>query len=454
MRERVPGESGSTKPGLGENAAVVSRRGLRLDVRAGVVVAIILLAPVLAPVAPVCADGPADFLVDQLDIDSFKQTIKDLAAFRSRYWNLPGNDQAITYIKDKLESFGYTNVVLDPYTFSNVQKFNIYATKIGETRPEEMYIIGAHMDSFSRDGVENAPGADDDGSGTASVLEIARAFAQARTDVSLRFILFNNEETGLNGSFAYVANHRALQGTPDEPTWRGMIQQDMILYDHGPQPVPDADVEYDAAHWFGGEAEVLADFVAGAMSRYGAMPAEVSDQMCCTDSVRFADDIPAVSVRENRRRSEIGNGSNPNYHRATDLFETYSEADYQFGFNIVKMVGGAVAELTGARGLTMIGPTPGVAGQVNRVSVTGATPGRRIVFVYGFDPGAAHFAACSNVWLNVASPIAAGIAVADANGEAMLDRFVPESARGRAIFLQAAEPVSCLVSNVIKATFR
>ncbi|MEE9129915.1 MAG: M20/M25/M40 family metallo-hydrolase [Phycisphaerales bacterium] len=294
-------------------------------------------------------DAPAAFLVDNLNIDNFIQIIADLAAFKTRYWNLPGNDLAVEYLVQKLESFGYDNVVLDPYEFQGQEKFNVYATKIGTTRPLEMYILGAHLDSFNINGnFQDAPGADDDASGCASVLEMARVFANAQTDVSIRFVLWNNEETGLNGSEAYVAGHRDLQGTPEEPAWLGMIQQDMILYDHGPGKVPDADVEYQAANQANGLAAILASFVAGAMQRYGDMPAEVGDNMNNTDSRPFWSDTASISARENQRVSEIGSGSNPHWHQPSDLPETYSAEDYEFGFNIVKMVAGAVGELVNA----------------------------------------------------------------------------------------------------------
>lgn len=299
------------------------------------------------------SEAPATFLTEALDFDEFKQTIQDLAAFGTRHWSLPQNMLAVNYIKNKLESFGYENVTLDSYTFGGQTRQNVYATKIGAVHPTEMYILGAHLDSICSmpacsGTMEDAPGADDDGSGTASVLQMARVFASAHTDVSIRFCLWNNEETGLNGSEAYVMNHRDLQGTIEEPTWLGMIQEDMILYDHGPGLFPDADVEYQQADTEDGRAIILGEFVAGAMQRYGTMPAQVGNNMNFTDSVPFLGETAAISVRENQRVSEIGNGSNPNYHMPTDLFETYTEQDFAFGFNIVRMICGAVGELAGA----------------------------------------------------------------------------------------------------------
>jgi hypothetical protein len=71
--------------------------------------------------------------------------------------------------------------------------------------------------------------------------------------------------------------------------------------------------------------------------------------MVNTDSVAFQDVCPAVSVRENQRIEEIGKGANPHWHKSTDLFSTYSEADFLLGFDTVKMTVGAVATLAGAK---------------------------------------------------------------------------------------------------------
>jgi Zn-dependent M28 family amino/carboxypeptidase len=81
------------------------------------------------------------------------------------------------------------------------ERQDVYCTKIGTTHPEEMYIIAGHMD-----GLGWGEAANDDGSGTALVMEVARVFSSpdVQTDRSIRFVLWNNEETGLNGAWAYV----------------------------------------------------------------------------------------------------------------------------------------------------------------------------------------------------------------------------------------------------------
>ncbi len=69
----------------------------------------------------------------------------------------------------------------------------VFCTKIGTTHPEEMYIVGAHMD-----GIGWGEAANDDGSGTALVMEVARVLSSPDvvTERSIRFALWNNEETG------------------------------------------------------------------------------------------------------------------------------------------------------------------------------------------------------------------------------------------------------------------
>ena len=90
----------------------------------------------------------------------------------------------------------------------------VYCTKIGTTRPDEMYIVGGHMDGHGW-----GEAANDDGSGTALVMELARIFSSpdVQTERSIRFALWNNEETGLNGARAYVDQRKDLQGKENPP---------------------------------------------------------------------------------------------------------------------------------------------------------------------------------------------------------------------------------------------
>ncbi len=228
-----------------------------------------------------------------------------------------------------------------------------------------MYIVGGHMD-----GIGWGEAANDDGSGTALVLELARLFSASdvTTDRSIRFALWNNEETGLNGARAYVEQRQALQGKEDpagsgkypEPTWLGMIQHDMMLFDHGmpradgtlgPEQRPEADVniEFQSNSKFADAAQRLAWVFHAANEKYATdYPASVGPHMTNTDSGPFQDLVAAISLRENERGTQIGAGWDPNWHQPTDRYATYSDKDFRLGLNAAQTTLAAIAALVGA----------------------------------------------------------------------------------------------------------
>jgi hypothetical protein len=246
------------------------------------------------------------------------------------------------------------------------QRQEVYCTKIGSTHPEEMYIIGGHMDGHGYGAALN-----DDGSGTALVMQLARVFSSPDvvTDRSIRFILWNNEETGLNGSRAYVEQRQALQGIENpkgsgrypEPKWLGMFQHDMMMWDHG-MPGPDGkvspvqrreadvNVEFAGTSKFADESQKLAWLFRRANDRYATnYPAAVGDRMSNTDSDPFKDVCPALSVRENERLAQTGTGWNPTWHQPIDVYSTFSDKDFLLGLNAAQTTLSAVAQLAGAR---------------------------------------------------------------------------------------------------------
>jgi peptidase M28-like protein len=240
----------------------------------------------------------------------------------------------------------------------------VYCTKIGSKIPGEMYIIGAHMDGHGYGAAAN-----DDGSGTAIVMELARILhmPDVQTERSIRFILFNNEETG-GGARAYVAQRAPLQGKEEpagsgkfpEPKWLGMIQHDMMMWDHG-APGPDGkvspvqrreadvNIEFAGSSRMADSAQKLAWFFRRANDRYATdYPAAVGDRMSNTDSGSFQDLVAAISLRENERLAHTGTGWNPTWHQPIDVFETFSDQDFRLGLNAAQTTLAAVAQLAGA----------------------------------------------------------------------------------------------------------
>ena len=301
-------------------------------------------------------NGPSA-AVGSLDLQGFKDNIETLASFGDRLAGTLSHENAEAWVQRRLERMGYV-VEFHEYRYFGARR-SLYATKVGTIRPDSMYILSAHLDRLGEGGA-----ADDDGSGCSLVLEAARAFAKPNLETvfSIRFIFWNNEEQGLIGSTRYVEGRRLLQGIQSppgsgiypEPTWLGIIQHDMILFDHGLPPGPtqipgaDVDIEYRLGTTFEVESSDLANALLGGNVDYSLQyPAEVGSNMCCTDSFPFRNFTAAVSVWENKRIAEIGNGSNPHWHQPTDVFSTYDDFDFSLGFDALRMTVGTVAELAG-----------------------------------------------------------------------------------------------------------
>jgi hypothetical protein len=381
--------------------------------------------------APDTAFDPIKEMVSRLSLEQYKATVKGLTQFGDRRQGTERNRQAVDWIEAQLKSYGCTNTERITYDFQEPpprqpltpeqlarfraraaqtgtkrpgpggsvmrgkinptgvntdslrqpdlalrkldtpqsvsgERQEVYCTKIGTTHPDEMYIVSGHMD-----GIGWGEAANDDGSGTALVMQLARVFSSpdVKTDRSIRFILWNNEETGLNGSRAYVAQREALQGKEDpagsgkypEPKWLGVIQHDMMMFDHGmprpdgsmspvQRPEADVNVEFQSNSKMADASQKLAWTLSSANDKYATdYPAKVGQHMTNTDSQPFQDLVPSVSLRENERGAQIGAGWDPQWHQPTDLFKTYSDADFRLGLNAAQTTLSAVAELTGAK---------------------------------------------------------------------------------------------------------
>ncbi len=314
--------------------------------------AIVLLAGLMTQRANVQTDPVRD-VVGRLQLEQFKAHIKGLAQFGDRMQGTERNRAAIDWLEKQLKSFGYSNVQRHRFMSLSGPLENIYATKIGTTTPGEMYIVSAHMDG--RGGGEAA---DDDGSGCAVVLELARVLGMpdVRTNRSVRFIFWNNEEFGMDGSGTYALERAPLQGTASEPKWLGLIQHDMMMYDHGMPPgqkqSPNADIniEYQKDSKMADESAKLASVLQGANRSYAqTYRTTIGSDMAGTDSIRFEDLVASVSVRENERITGIVRGSNPNHHEPTDKYENYAEEDFRFGFNSAQTTLGALGQLASIR---------------------------------------------------------------------------------------------------------
>jgi hypothetical protein len=388
--------------------------------------ALVVATPVAAQQpSPAESSDPIPGLVAQLELEKYKATIKGLTAFGDRRQGTDRNRAALDWIEAQLKSYGCTNTERVTYQFNpppatprpagagagrplvtprtgaggsrprgvrartgvnndslaqpdarlralNAQpstpgeRQSVYCTKVGTTRPDEMYIVGGHMD-----GIGWGEAANDDGSGTALVMELARVLSApgVSTERSIRFVLWNNEETGLNGARAYIEQRQGLQGKESpagsgkypEPRWLGMIQHDMMLFDHGmpradgtlsPEQRPEADVnvEFQSNSKMAEQSAKLAWFFHAANEKYATdYPATVGPHMTNTDSGPFQDLIPAISLRENERGAHVGNGWDPHWHQPTDRYDSFSDKDFRLGLNAAQTTLGALGLLAGVK---------------------------------------------------------------------------------------------------------
>ena len=201
-------------------------------------------------------------------------------------------------------------------------------------------------------------------------MEIARILSApgVQTERSVRFALWNNEETGLNGSRAYVEQRRRRQGVEDppgsgrypEPRWLGMIQHDMMLFDHGApgpdgvvsrdqRPEADVNIEFQSNSALAAESSELAFFFKAANDAWATdYPAMVGPHMTNTDSTPFMNLTPSISLRENERGMHIGAGWDPHWHQPTDRYDTFTDDDFRLGLNAAQTTLAAIAQLAGA----------------------------------------------------------------------------------------------------------
>ncbi len=145
----------------------------------------------------------------------------DLYRFGSKYISQPGNDLASEYIYNKFKSFGYEPQLqwFSPNRETyNGKTANVIATLPGTTNPELVYVISSHYDS-----VENGPGADDNTSGTAALLEAARIMADNPMPATIMFLAFTGEEAGLLGSREFVR-----QAIENKVNIVGALNNDMV----------------------------------------------------------------------------------------------------------------------------------------------------------------------------------------------------------------------------------
>ncbi|UCD74847.1 MAG: M28 family peptidase [Phycisphaerales bacterium] len=277
---------------------------------------ILLLLPLAA--AARARESTQD-IVDQIDVNIYRQYLDDLLFTHDGHnrspWG-PEHDPARDNIETTLRDSGL-DPYLDGFVYGGGTWYNVVAVKEGLVRPDWQYIICAHLDSVSN------PGADDDASGCAAVLEIARVLSPYSFRSTIIFIAFDYHE---GGPGRYGSTHYALAHQDDDI--RGVIAMDMIAHN----------VDLNACDILGRDESVEVKLaLADAVEAYsgGLIARDLGHRDCC-DHNPFEDvGKPACAVA-----AGDAPWANPCYHQPCDSVDTPGNIDYEYAVKIVRAVCG------------------------------------------------------------------------------------------------------------------
>lgn len=298
------------------------RAGERTLIHWGVAVCLIITG---SHCQTVCAAIEVARVTDQVSVDSYRDYLQnDLYAHAGEERGYgPQHDLAQQRIQEIFESFGLTTS-LEPFVYNNSTYYNVVGVLPGVTRPKEIYIVGAHYDSVS-----GAPGACDNASGVAGVLEAARVLSQYLFESTIVFIAFDREEQFWKGSTAYAAEHRL-------DDIRGMVALDMIAY----QPYLPTQPQYsNAGLYYHTRRTEIVDDLAVALESYGGLISVISQNpgKIGSDYVPFDALSPAALL------TAFASHSYPFYHTPLDALDKLGPADYQYATQMTRGVVGYLA---------------------------------------------------------------------------------------------------------------
>lgn len=137
-------------------------------------------------------------LVDQVQASRIETNLTSFVNFGEKELGSNAANNAFNWLKELYQSWGYTSIEQQAVNAFGQTGYNLIVTKTGTTYPNTFIVVDAHYDTL------NGPGANDNGSGTVVLLEMARILKDIPTEYSIKFIHFTAEEWGLVGSRKYV----------------------------------------------------------------------------------------------------------------------------------------------------------------------------------------------------------------------------------------------------------
>ena len=244
----------------------------------------------------------------KVDVDAERLAgyIQKLEGFKTRYSYTEGYTKSAEWAAEEFKKMGL-EVKFHEYSDGGKKQVNVVAQSSFE-KSDKIYIVCGHLDSTSPKPQTDAPGADDNASGSAGVLEAANALSKTPHANKFRFVLFAGEEVGLKGSNAYV---KELKASGELAKTLGVVNFDMIGFDKTP-PLSTLFETYETCKGF------IANFISVANAQTDEakkLKITVSYRPWGSDHIPFLKaQVPCFLFIEDEFEA------NPNYHQVTDKF--------------------------------------------------------------------------------------------------------------------------------------
>jgi hypothetical protein len=289
-------------------------------------------------------------IIDQVEISNLELMVAQLSGEEDAIINgtlqtivsrvQSNNDLAADYIAERLSVL--PNLTVEVQEFNIVGK-NIIATQLGQTNPDDIYVVCAHYDSVT------TFCADDNATGVAAVMEIARLLSTQCTDNTIVYALWDEEEIGLLGAnyYAQLAADDSNGNTRDNIL--GVINMDMIGYD-GDAPGTAGDNDFDIDVRDIANSIAIKNDLLSILNTYtfDLNPIVVNPGTTASDHSRFWNqNYSAVLVGE----SWATNDQTPDYHTSNDRVE---DIDFPYMTELTKLV---AAYMTTKAGLVSVDNT-------------------------------------------------------------------------------------------------
>jgi aminopeptidase YwaD len=283
-------------------------------------------------------------IMDRISIENLKDHVQNIHFDRNPYDHRPELEQVAQYIQAELSRNGL-EVKEDPFQWEGKTYKNILAVKRGKAWPDRVVVLGAHYDT-----VPGSPGADDNASAIAVLLEVAREIQEISLESTLKLIAFNLEEYGYVGSL-----HYAEKAKREREEIYGMISLEMVGFTGPRQDYPSYmdPKHYPAVGDFIGivgneNSKALLEVLRRTFktqipqlpSEYLVVPGngEGMDVVRLSDHTPFWDlGFPGLLV------TDTAFLRNPNYHLPSDTIETL---DFEFMRKVAVGIYYSVVELT------------------------------------------------------------------------------------------------------------